>query len=361
VALGIFFCIAALCLIEEQDRRRKSQFVTLPSTSPATKVSRRTPRPTATSVTVTPKPVNATFETVCDPSGGVIVQGFLHLPETASCDLAGKPATCTLQLNDPVSDGYIPVVMPMPSEMPGTNYPQSDKLWLMPDFVLSDGEMVEVRGSVRRISNADDLSMECELSLNSVRILDEFTLVDWHLPQATLRDALDEGLIGVLVTGHGLTKMNLKIEPKVDLHLELEIEQGTIFESQASGVQNMVVRKSTYVHVKPGIEAELDVDVSCADMEKKQPTASDSFTVGKGMASKDLLKLLRLQDFVDAPIRIQQFAVWTITDNPTPDEYVSLSSGPGPGHGPSPGELGLIKNLFIRAGIDVNQYQALLQ
>jgi len=38
------------------------------------------------------------------------------------------------------------------------------------------------------------------------------------------------------------------------------------------------------------------------------------FTISTGAASARLLRLLAVPDFADASFRVQQFAVWTITD-----------------------------------------------
>jgi hypothetical protein len=201
--------------------------------------------------------------------------------------------------------------------------------------------------------------MKCQIAeVSDVHELTGFTLFDWDFPHITLREALSGGLIDVSILGSGLEKINVKVTPKMDFQFELEIEAGTIFQAQSSDVQNMVVRETEYIRVKPGLDAGLDVDVACADMEKRQPTSTDVFTIGEGSASKDLLKLLRLKAFMNEPFRIQQFAIWTITDNPAPDEYISLTLAPGISQSPAPDEMSRIKTLFTRAGIDADDYQA---
>ena len=104
----------------------------------------------------------------------------------------------------------------------------------------------------------------------------------------------------------------------------MEIEAGTIFPSDAAGVQNMVVRKESFVYVTPEVEAEIELEVSCANMNKKQPRRDDIFTVLPDLAPQDLSNLIKLAEFAFEPLRVQQFSVWTITDNPSRDGYVSL-------------------------------------
>src|SRR3990170_7702427 len=84
-------------------------------------------------------------------------------------------------------------------------------------------------------------------------------------------------------------------------------------------------------------------------------SCGDAFTISTGAASARLLRLLAVPDFADASFRGQQFAVWTITDNPARTGYVGLGSF-GVGSGPSNDEMAEIKALFKKAGLDVTDY-----
>jgi hypothetical protein len=75
-------------------------------------------------------------------------------------------------------------------------------------------------------------------------------------------------------------------------------------------------------------------------------------------AKEDLLKLLGLSDFQDETFRVQQFAIWTITDNPARDGYVGLGRFVY-GTGPEDEEIERIRILFERAGISIDKYRAL--
>jgi hypothetical protein len=354
---AIFVVLSFGVLIRTYYTPRAQPQISVTSTVLSQKIPKNTP-----SVIIIYTPAQSTFKTVCDLKGKVALQGFIHLPETSSCNWNGEPATCPLYLTDPLSGKIILVDVPMDETMEGLGYPNQMFIWSSIGEIIGDQDMVQITGYVDLYETADASLMGCKITdVSEVERISEFTFIDWDFPRSTLRKALSKDLIDVIVVGNGLTKINVKIIPKMDFQFELEIEAGTIFEAQTVDVQNMVVRKAEYIHLKPGIEAELDVDVSCADMEKEQPSNTDIFTVSTMLGSQDLLKLFGLEDFIAEPFRIQQFAVWTITDNPAPDEYMSLSSGPAPGRGPSPDEMKSIKDLFLRADINISQYQALPQ
>jgi hypothetical protein len=72
----------------------------------------------------------------------------------------------------------------------------------------------------------------------------------------------------------------------------------------------------------------------------------------------DLSKLLGVSEFRSASFRIQQFAIWTITDNPSRGGYVGLGMF-GFGTGPSEEEMEEIRSFFRKAGISLGRYRAL--
>jgi hypothetical protein len=74
---------------------------------------------------------------------------------------------------------------------------------------------------------------------------------------------------------------------------------------------------------------------------------------------EDLIRLLTEPSFSGQEFRVQQFAIWTITDNPGRYGYVGLSRFGISGTGPSDEEMELIRQLFTSAGIPLEHYQAL--
>jgi hypothetical protein len=173
----------------------------------------------------------------------------------------------------------------------------------------------------------------------------------------SLRDALAADMVVLRARGENLQQMDIEIESKVELSLEIEIEAGVVFSTRSAGVQPMVVITDTHLQLEPKLSVEWELDVACASMHDDEPTSSDTFTLAPKPARADLRRLVGVDAFHDADFRVQQFAVWTITDNPSRDGYVGLGSG-GAGSGPTRPEMRQIRALFEAAGIDTSRYRA---
>lgn len=181
-----------------------------------------------------------------------------------------------------------------------------------------------------------------------------------------LREAAAQGLVIVTVIGRGLQRISveLTLSPNSTEPLEVAIPAGTVFDAHAASTQDMVVIGGTTILLQsPGDTERLQMSVACARMELDEPTDDDTFAVSQARTPEDLQKLLNLPDFLGEDFRVQQFAIWTITDNPpSPSAYVGLtyvSSPFGYGSGPTAEEFSRIRTLFERAGIDLSQYPAL--
>jgi hypothetical protein len=105
------------------------------------------------------------------------------------------------------------------------------------------------------------------------------------------------------------------------------------------------------------------VGVVCVNMNQPQPGKDDSFSIGAKTTSDDSNKLLHLQQFRNSSLRIRQFTVWTITDNPEKHDYTRLgwedSTRDIDFSEPLPEEIDSISLLFQAAGIDTSKYAAL--
>ncbi len=178
--------------------------------------------------------------------------------------------------------------------------------------------------------------------------------------EVELIEAESKGLIDVSAYGAGsLQWVNLNITSRSDAPLKVTILPGTIFEPQSASVQNMVVRKERVVVVEPGATTESKrVAVACANMRRDMPGESDNLTLGISRASPDLVALLNLTNFHKEPFRVQQFAIWTITDNPERHDYTGIGYY-GVGTGPNDEEIERIRILFENAGISTEKYRAL--
>ncbi|MCW4030601.1 MAG: hypothetical protein NWE92_13265 [Candidatus Bathyarchaeota archaeon] len=172
-----------------------------------------------------------------------------------------------------------------------------------------------------------------------------------------LQTAITQGIVQATVEGMNLQQIKLNLKSNTDHALEITIKPGTTFLSQSSGVQNMVSLYSTTIYLDANANSYKTLSVACLSMNLETPSSQNAFAIGES-TSADLLKLLNLREFQDATFRVKQFAIWTITDNPTRNGYVGLTTG-GIGSGPSDDEMQKIFQLFLAAGINTQNYRAL--
>jgi hypothetical protein len=341
-----------------------------PTAAAPTRAASPTPVP-PTRVPPTPEPI--TFDTICSNLGRTTsIEGILQLPKESACTSGGSPDWCTVHLVDVDREGYMVIGLNMQAGDydPGNNYmadlPMSYEI---PDFrvrtqdgrLVGEGDLVKVTGQVTSplLGSASGEEINCSLeAVNKIEQVDHLTIQGPEkLTPANLVDAILNGWVIASISGDGLSQIDISLKPQVDFGLELEIEPGTIFEAQSGGVQNMVLRRGTVVVLKPNVEISLELEVSCANMELKEPSQQDSFQVIQA-ASEDLARLLKLPELRFESIRIQQFAIWTITDNPSRTDYTGITDQSGIGSGPTDEEFLRIRDLLESAGIDPAKYQA---
>jgi hypothetical protein len=172
-----------------------------------------------------------------------------------------------------------------------------------------------------------------------------------------LTAAIEEGAITIKVRGDGLQAIDLTITPSIEDDMEVVVEPGTRFAPGATGTQVMVVIEEARIEVRGGFEVDWELDVACGEMNDATPTADDGFTLVLEEPPQDLVNLLNAAGFLEESFRVQQFAIWTITDDPAPGAFMGLSS-PSASGGPSTGEITRIKALFDAAGIPLGSYRA---
>ena len=179
-----------------------------------------------------------------------------------------------------------------------------------------------------------------------------------NVKEVALTTAIADGLVSAKGTGGGLESLELRVTSKVTEPLRILVSAGTYLDPGRKATQAMVVIASTTIDLEPEGTATETLDVACAQMHDDQPGNSDTFKVRAKTATGDLRRLLATDAFGAAEFRIQQFAIWTITNNPTKTGYIGIGSF-GFGSGPDKTELRQIKTMFRDAGIDPTDYRAL--
>lgn len=177
------------------------------------------------------------------------------------------------------------------------------------------------------------------------------------IPRLNLRDALDQRKIEVEAKGGGLSSATLTVTLKSDESLIIVVSAGIVFRAASDRLQNMMVVRD--------VEIQLDIQrrkqtrsigVKCMNMNRAEPQPSDVLTIDDTV-SGDLQKLIASNEFQKAGSSIQQFAVWTITDNPLRNGYVGIGYF-GFGSGPNDGDISKVRELLVAAGIEPERYRA---
>ncbi|MEX1169188.1 MAG: hypothetical protein WEE50_03490 [Chloroflexota bacterium] len=177
-------------------------------------------------------------------------------------------------------------------------------------------------------------------------------------PPVDLRAAVDAGKVVVSGRGMGLQNLEITLTSRETQSLRLAVEAGTVFRPGVAATQTMVTIAPQVVTLAPGETRALTLDVACAAMHLDQPGTTDQFTLDPAPALAAMSSLIHVPDFAGQTFRVKQFAIWTITDNPTRDGYVQLGTF-GIGSGPSDAEIDTIRQLFIKAGLNPSAYLAL--
>jgi hypothetical protein len=139
-----------------------------------------------------------------------------------------------------------------------------------------------------------------------------------------LAEAIKEGLVKIEAIGQVLESLELILDSLSDEDLIVEVKPGTLFKPASASTQTMVVRAAQQVSLDAGGHAETQLDVACANMHLDGLTSADVFNIELDISLFDLIDLLELAEFSQEDFRLQQFSIWTITDNPSRNRYVGL-------------------------------------
>ena len=194
---------------------------------------------------------------------------------------------------------------------------------------------------------------------------DQYTLSS--TTKIELSEAEAQGLVRVKASGRGLVWLKIELESLSDLPLEIEIVPGTIFEAQSARTQNMVIRERKVVYLEPKEIKILELLAACINMRRDVPDEHDSFTIRETLTPEKLLstselhlmELLHHPEFLEETFRVQQDAIWTITENPSDrTQYVRIGYIENMTY-PSTTEMCRILTLFEDVGIPIEEYNAL--
>jgi hypothetical protein len=196
----------------------------------------------------------------------------------------------------------------------------------------------------------------------------------------SLSQAFEKGLISSEIRGQGLDTISVNLTSNTNESYEIVIPAGSIFKPLSTNpythveIQSMVLLRDEVFYVQAHSETQRFIDVACASMKLMTPGWADYFGVSNTQTESDIIKLLNTVNFKNETARVKQFAIWTITDNPSQEEYthlITITIEPRPtyginnpyqtGTGPSDQEMNSIKTLFEKAGIPTNKYNAFNQ
>jgi hypothetical protein len=198
---------------------------------------------------------------------------------------------------------------------------------------------------------------ECKVVEKSIpEISNSTTKTDANVEN--IRDLIEERKIEVEAKGSGISNMELKIKPKIDLNIKVSIPPGTFFRANSGSSQNMISTKGLTVklEVEPGFDIEwtqVDVPVACANMHKAVPESSDTFEVERSPNQDELEKLLPILDAENVSDSVKQAAIWIITDNADYNDLGTLVSNGS--RAIKEYEASEAMRLIDKAGIDIEK------
>lgn len=174
-----------------------------------------------------------------------------------------------------------------------------------------------------------------------------------------LAQAIERGLVEATITGDGLQSVQVEMTSMSSDTLTVVVPAATWFDPQHSTTQSMVAIATLEIALAADESGTWSVDVACGKMRRDQPAGDDRFTIRAQPASGDLALLLASPGFADLEFRVQQFAVWTLTNDPSRGGYVGLGTQFSVfGSGPTKEEFAAIRDTLEQAGVDPGDYRA---
>lgn len=140
-------------------------------------------------------------------------------------------------------------------------------------------------------------------------------------------DVLEKGYVSIEFRGTGYSSgeaIEVKVTPKIKFSIEITIESGLFLINSGFG-QNMIIAETITIKVKPKIELNFDIEVYCLDLDKDNPTRSETFYIRTDAGSYQEDVNVLIESLEDVPSKNKsvtaiQIAVWVITEDISREE-----------------------------------------
>jgi hypothetical protein len=188
-------------------------------------------------------------------------------------------------------------------------------------------------------------------------------VIDFH-------DAVRDGYVHANIRARGMSRVEVDLDSTYTNRLVLVVPAGTLFVPSAKK-QSLLAVKQARLHVISGrsLARHNQIDVVCTDMNLDPPDQADTLTVRSlqptDPGGADLLQLVALAEFRELDFPTNQFPVWTITNNPAPRDFKSISISSGflgaswsSSSSVDKERLASMQELFLKAGISPLKYRA---
>ena len=174
----------------------------------------------------------------------------------------------------------------------------------------------------------------------------------------TLAQAIDQRLLDLSFQGVDLLQVVADVRRLPDRPLRLALMPGTLLTpaNADSRYQAVIVREKRVLQIPAkGLAVRFRIPVLALSMSRDIPTGI-ALRPSNATADKAILALLAKPSFPQLRPAMQQYAVWTLTDNPAFDEFVGIYSGNGRVE-PNRQDVAALAQVFRDAGLDTTKYR----
>ena len=175
--------------------------------------------------------------------------------------------------------------------------------------------------------------------------------------QHSIASAVNQNLLIAEVTGSGLKFLTLLLDSTTERPLRVMVPCGTVFHPEDKEKQNMVNVEDVEIALDAFDKKSIYLRAACANMHLEVPTSEDALKVGSFIEHRRLRQLLGSTAFQSCDWVTQQFAVWTSTDNPSPNEMIAIREGLEHKHLCDSEMVATLADMFRKADIPTSEYR----